>query len=153
MLGTHDTPPIWNVVGAMARYPAARGVGEPISPTGLSPFRRGGRHAQLVSRAIPSSSSSPCAPIFFVGPARNVFDLLHRSPRHEGTLQPPRRDPIPRTGPCASHGPMRSFTATAAPAGDAFDLPGSLALALRARSTPGKPAPTPISSRRSKQES
>jgi 4-alpha-glucanotransferase len=134
MLGTHDTPPIWRAVeqwqspklrAAWASYLALRL--EPI------PAGRPARAAQLASDPV-EFKRALCADLF-VGPARNVSifftDLLGEKELYN---RPGEVDPDNwslRIPPDYA----QLYRARCA-AGAAFDLPGALALALRARSTP-----------------
>jgi 4-alpha-glucanotransferase len=137
MLGTHDTPPIWRVVeewqNAGRRSAWARYLAERLEP---DPVQRPGRAERLAKDPL-QFKQALCADLF-VGPARNVSiffadllgmkDIYNRPgevhPENWTLRIPPDYVQLYRTR-CA--------------AGEAFDLAGALALALRARATPTQP--------------
>jgi len=137
MLGTHDTPPIWRVVeewqNAGPRSAWARYLAERLEP---DPVQRPGRAERLAKDPL-QFKQALCADLF-VGPARNVSiffadllgmkDIYNRPgevhPENWTLRIPPDYVQLYRTR-CA--------------AGEAFDLAGALALALRARATPTQP--------------
>jgi hypothetical protein len=136
MLGTHDTPPIWRVVAQWrsskqrtewARYLALR-----LEP---DPAQRPARAERFV-RDPTALVRALCADLF-VGPARNVSifftDLLGMKEIYNrpGEIHP--QNWTLRIPPDYA----RRYRTRCA-AGEAFDLPGALALALRARSAPGQ---------------
>jgi 4-alpha-glucanotransferase len=134
MLGTHDTPPIWNVVeqwhGTQLRAEWANYLAHRLEPV---PARRPARAARLESDPV-QFKLALCADLF-VGPARNVSifftDLLGMKELYNrpGEIHPENWTLRIPTDYAQLYRDRRA-------AGDAFDLPGSLALALRARSTP-----------------
>jgi 4-alpha-glucanotransferase len=134
MLGTHDTPPIWQVFETWrstrrwtewARYLALR-----LEP---DPAARPARADRLARDPI-QFKRALCADLF-VGPARNVSiffaDLLGMQEIYNrpGEVHP--ENWTLRIPPDYA----RLYRARRE-AGDAFDLPGALALALRARFSP-----------------
>ena len=138
MLGTHDTPPIWRVIDAWrdTRHQAewARYLAHRLEPTVA---QRADFAARLASDPIQLGRAF-CADLF-VGPAQNVSifftdllgmkDLYNRPgevhPENWVLRVPPDYGQVYRAR-CAS--------------GEAFDLCGALALALRARFSPLQPA-------------
>jgi 4-alpha-glucanotransferase len=136
MLGTHDTSPIWSVVeewqSAGRRAEWARYLAERLEP---DPAARPARADRLV-RDPHQFKRALCADLF-VGPAQNVSiffaDLLGMKEIYNrpGEIHP---DNWTLRIPPDYAQLYRKRRA----AGDAFDLPGALALALRARFLPGQ---------------
>lgn len=138
MLGTHDTPPIWRVIDAWrdTRHQAewARYLAERLEPTVA---QRPAFAARLASDPI-QFGRALCADLF-VGPAQNVSifftDLLGMKEIYNrpGEIHP--ENWILRVPPDYA----QLYRARCA-SGEAFDLGGALALALRARFSPLGPS-------------
>jgi 4-alpha-glucanotransferase len=138
MLGTHDTPPIWRVLDEWhnTRQPAdwARYLADRLEP---KVDRRPALAARLASDPI-QLGRALCADLF-VGPAHNVSifftDLLGMKEIYNrpGEIHPDNW--TLRIPPDYA----RLYRARCA-SGEAFDLCGALALALRARFSPLAPA-------------
>jgi len=136
MLGTHDTSPIWRVVeqwrSVERRIEWTRYLAERLEP---DPARRPARVERL-ARDPSAFKRALCADLF-VGPARNVSifftDLLGMKEIYN---RPGEVHPENWTLRIPPDYARRYRTRCAA--GEAFDLPGALALALRARCLPGQ---------------
>jgi 4-alpha-glucanotransferase len=142
MLGTHDTSPIWQVVEQWRsnerRTEWAQYLAERLEP---DPAQRPARAERLAQDPI-AFKRALCADLF-VGPAQNVSifftDLLGMKeiynrpgevhPENWTLRIPPDYERLYR-GRCT--------------AGEAFDLPSALALALRARCSPGQDSHTDL---------
>jgi len=134
MLGTHDTPPIWRVTeewrGTKLQAEWARYLASRLEPSAkLRPAR-----AERLARDPAEFKRALCADLF-VGPAQNVSvffaDLLGMKEIYNrpGEIHPDNW--TLRIPP--DYAPL--YRARRA-AGEAFDLPGALALALRSRVPP-----------------
>jgi 4-alpha-glucanotransferase len=136
MLGTHDTPPIWRVVEPWRsnerRAEWARYLADRLEP---DPAQRPVRADRLAGD--PTAFKRALCADLFVGPAQNVSifftDLLGMTEIYNrpGEIHP--ENWTLRIPPDYAR-----LYRTRCAAGEAFDLPGALALALRARCLPGQ---------------